>query len=58
MLRGKRFLPRKQFQKGQVCLEVCHEKGQLCLEVCHKKGQMCLEVNHEKGQSIMSGSVS
>ena len=39
MLRGKGMLPWKQSQKGQVCLEVCHQKSQVDTEACHHQAQ-------------------
>ena len=40
MLRGKGMLPWKQSQKGQVCLEVCHQKGQVDIQVCHHQAKV------------------
>ena len=44
MLRGKGMLPWKQSQKGQVCLEVCHQKSQVDTEACHHQAQGCQRV--------------
>ena len=35
MLGGKVVLPWKQSQKGQVCLQVCHQRSQVDIQVCH-----------------------
>ena len=39
MLRGKEMLLLKQSQKGQVCLEECHQRGQVDIEVFHHQAQ-------------------
>ena len=39
MLRGKGMLPWKQSQKGEVCLEVCHQTDQVDIQACQHQPQ-------------------
>ena len=39
MLRAEGMLLWKQSQKGQVCMEACHQNGQVDIQVCHHQAQ-------------------